>query len=138
MIFCKRYVFLLVVRAKLTGPWEGGGVGGKNIKLWSFFSFFLGIFGTKVFINSTFFEWFRWMLWRKNWWCCYFCSQKWQFKVSINISKSRHQILLLFIRFCYWNPNKKGRENVSDASGQKWKISLGEGCDRLIKCSNPN
>ena len=103
-----------------------------------FFFFFLGIFGTKVFINFTFFEWFWWILWRKDWWCCYFCSQKWQFKVSINISKSRHQIFLLFIRFCNWNPNKKGRENVSDASGQKWKKSLGEGCDRLIKCSNPN
>ena len=27
----KSYVFIKVLRAKLTGTWEGGGIGGKNI-----------------------------------------------------------------------------------------------------------
>ena len=71
------------------------------------------------------------------------------FKVSINFSKSPHQIFLLFLRCCYWNPNKKGRVNVSDGSRQKWIKNSGEGCwkvwrkrtfiiYKLIKCSNPN
>ena len=141
-----------MVRAKLTGPWEGGGIGGKNTNLYVFF--FFGIIGIQVFMQSTFFGWFLWIIWWKIWWCSslltQFYGQKWQFKVSINFSKSPHQIFLLFLRCCYWNPNKKGGVNVSDGSRQKWKKISGEGCwnvwrkkktfiiYKLIKCSNPN
>ena len=32
----KNQVFLKMVRAKPTGPWEGGGFGGKNIQTYNF------------------------------------------------------------------------------------------------------